>query len=49
MMSAALDYKKEGIVTGLGASMFKLSGAVIIFGVVSAYVFGLLRLIIFGG
>lgn len=49
MMSAALDYKKEGLVTGLGASMFKLSGAVIIFGVVSAYVFGLLRLIIFGG
>lgn len=49
MMSAALDYKKEGLVTGIGASMFKLSGAVIIFGVVSAYVFGLLRLIIFGG
>ena len=49
MMSAALDYKKEGLVTGIGASMFKLSGAVIIFGVVSAYVFGLLRLMIFGG
>ena len=49
MMSAALDYKKEGLVTGLGASIFKLSGAVIIFGVVSAYVFGLLRLMIFGG
>ncbi len=49
MMSAALDYKKEGLITGIGASMFKLSGAVIIFGVVSAYVFGLLRLIIFGG
>ncbi len=49
MMSAALDYKKEGLVTGIGASMFKLAGAVIIFGVVSAYVFGLLRLIIFGG
>ncbi len=49
MMSAALDYKKEGLITGIGASMFKLSGAVIIFGVVSAYVFGLLRLMIFGG
>ena len=49
MMSAVLDYKKEGLVTGIGASMFKLAGAVIIFGVVSAYVFGLLRLIIFGG
>ena len=49
MMSAALEYRKEGLVTGIGASMFKLSGSVIIFGVVSAYVFGLLRLIIIGG
>lgn len=49
MMSAALEYKKEGMVTGLGASMFKLAGSVIIFGVVSAYLFGLLRIIIMGG
>lgn len=25
MMSAALDYRKEGLVTGLGASMLKTS------------------------
>ncbi len=49
MQSAALDYKKEGLVTGIGANMFKLTGSVIIFGVVSAYVFGLLRFILFGG
>lgn len=49
MMSAALDYKKEGLVTGLGANMFKLAGTVIIFGVVSAYTFGLLRIFLFGG
>lgn len=49
MMSAALEYKKEGIVTGIGANMFKLGGSVIIFGVVSAYVFGLIRIILFGG
>ena len=49
MMSAALEYKREGMVTGIGANMFKLAGTVIIFGVCSAYVFGLLRLIIFGG
>ena len=49
MMSAALDYKKEGLVTGIGASMLKLAGSVIIFGVVSAYVFGLIRILIFGG
>lgn len=49
MMSAALEYRKEGLVTGLGANMFKLAGSVIIFGVVSAYIFGLLRLFVMGG
>lgn len=49
MMSAALEYRREGFVTGIGASMFKLAGSVIIFGVVSAYVFGLLRILLFGG
>lgn len=46
MMSAALEYRKEGLVTGIGSNMFKLAGSVIIFGVVSAYIFGLLRIII---
>lgn len=49
MMSATLEFRKEGFVTGIGANMFKLAGSVIIFGVVSAYVFGLLRLLIMGG
>ena len=49
MMSAALDYRREGFVTGIGANMFKLAGSVIIFGVVSAYVFGLIRILLFGG
>lgn len=49
MMSAALEYRKEGLVTGIGANMFKLAGTVIVFGVVSAYLFGLIRIICFGG
>jgi len=49
MMSAALEYKKEGLVTGIGANMFKLAGSVIIFGVVAAYFFGTIRLLILGG
>ena len=49
MTSAAIEYKKEGFVTGIGANMFKLAGTVIIYGVVSAYIFGFLRLIIMGG
>lgn len=45
-MSAALEYRKEGLVTGIGANMLKLSGAVIIFGVVSSYLFSLIRMVI---
>ena len=48
MMSATLEYKKDGLVTGIGANMFKLAGTVIVYGVVSAYVFGLLFYLIGG-
>jgi len=49
MTSAAIEYKKEGFVTGLGANMFKLAGTVILYGIVSVYIFGLIRLFIIGG
>ena len=41
--SSALEYKKEGYVFGIGSNIFKLSGSVILYGVVSAYVFGIIR------
>lgn len=46
--SCALDYKNEGLVLGIGSNIFKLAGSVILYGVVSVYLFGLLRLL-FGG
>jgi stage V sporulation protein AC len=49
MTSAALEYRKEGFVTGIGTYIFKLTGTVILYGVVSAYVFGLIRVLLFGG
>ena len=49
MQSAALEYRREGLIMGLGANMFKLAGSVIVLGVVSAYVFGLIRLLVMGG
>ena len=49
MTSAALEYKKEGLILGIGANIFKLTGSVILYGVVAAYVFGLLRFIFLGG
>ena len=49
MTSAGIEYKKEGPIFGLGSNIFKLAGSVILYGVVSAWFFGLLRLIIMGG
>lgn len=49
MTSAALEYKHEGLVLGIGANVFKLAGTVILYGVVAVYLFGLLRLLIMGG
>ena len=47
--SAALEYKTEGLVLGIGANIFKLAGTVILYGVVAVYLFGILRLLIIGG
>lgn len=49
MTSAAIEFRKEGFVTGLGANIFKLAGTVILYGIVSAYIFGILRYLILGG
>ena len=49
MTSAAMEYKNEGLVLGIGANIFKLAGTVILYGVVAVYFFGLLRLLVMGG
>ena len=48
MMSATMEYKKEGLITGIGSNMFKLSGTVIAYGVISATICGFIRLMIGG-
>ena len=48
MQSAALEYKNEGLVYGIGSNGFKLAGTVIIYGVVSAWSFGIIRLLLGG-
>lgn len=49
MTSAAIEYRKEGFILGIGANIFKLAGSVILYGIVSVYVFGIIRLVILGG
>lgn len=46
MTSAALDYKNEGPIYGVGSNVFKLAGSVILYGVVSAWFFGMIRYLI---
>jgi len=44
--SAAIEHRSEGFVLGVGGNMFKLAGSVIAFGVVSAFVIGLIKTLI---
>ncbi|MCP6681194.1 stage V sporulation protein AC [Bacillus nakamurai] len=43
MTSAALEHRSEGLVLGVATNMFKLAGNVIVFGVVAAYIVGMIR------
>lgn len=44
--SSALDYKKDGLITGLGANFFKLAGSVILYGILSAFILLIVRVIL---
>ena len=46
MTSSALEARSEGLVTGIGANIFKLGGAVITFGIVASFIVGGLRYVI---
>lgn len=43
--SAAIEHRSEGYVLGVGGNMFKLAGSVIVFGVVAAFVAGVLKVL----
>ncbi len=46
VVSMAIEYKREGLVLGTGARMFGLAGAVILFGVVTAFIVGVISALI---
>ena len=48
VQSSALDYKKDGFVTGIGSNIFKLAGSVILYGIVSAFFLVLLKVMFYG-
>lgn len=44
--SMAIEFRREGLVLGTGAKMFGLAGSVIVFGVITAFVVGLISVLI---
>ncbi len=43
IVSAAMEFKREGYVLGVGTKMFAVAGPVIVYGVVSAFVIGVIH------
>ena len=49
MVSPALEFKSEVMVTGTGAKLFTVAGPVLVFGISASILYGILRLLFFGG
>ena len=43
MTSSAMDTRNEGFVKGIGSSIFKLTGSIILYGVIFGLIFGFIR------
>ena len=46
MTSSAMDSRSEGFVKGVGSTIFKLTGSIILYGVIFGIIFGFIRSII---
>ena len=46
IVSPAMEFKKEGLVLGLGAKMFAIAGPVLVYGITSSAVVGLVYYVI---
>ena len=46
MTSSAMDTRNEGFVKGIGSTIFKLTGSIILYGVVFGIIFGYIRSLI---
>ena len=42
MVSAAMEFKTEGYILGLGAKMFSIAGPVIVYGISASVIYGIL-------
>lgn len=45
MTSSCIEYKKEGLISGMGANIFKLAGSVLLYGIFSAFIFTVIKVV----
>ena len=43
-----LEYKKDGLITGVGANFFKLAGSVLLYGIISSFFLCLIKVVFYG-
>lgn len=46
--SAAMDFRREGFLLGMGAKMFVIAGPVIVYGILSGFVVALIKSLVLG-
>lgn len=49
MVSPALEFKSEGLVTGTGAKLFTVAGPVLVFGISASIFYGIILVLFFRG
>lgn len=48
VVSPAIDFKSEGIITGMAAKMFLVAGPVIVFGTLASVIYGIILMLLGG-
>lgn len=48
VVSPAIDFKSEGIITGMAAKMFVIAGPVIVYGVTASVIYGIMLVLLQG-
>ena len=46
VVSPAIDFKSEGVVTGMAAKMFQIAGPVIVFGTLASVIYGVVLMLL---
>ena len=46
--SSAIDSRREGLITGIGSNIFKLAGSVLLYGMASAFILTIIKVVIYG-